>query len=59
MLWWWVVTGVFCLFESQAGHILLTVRLLSIFVGFYYLEFNVKLFIFLLDVGVFLAVVLS
>lgn len=43
MLWWWVVTvGVF-LFESQAGHILLPVRLLTIFMVLYDLVFNVKI----------------
>lgn len=45
------------MFESLAVHVLLPVRLLSVFLGFYYLVFNVELFIFLLDVGVFLTVV--
>lgn len=48
-----------CLIESQVGHTLLPVHLLSIFVRAYLLAFNVKLFLFLLDIGVFLTVTLS
>lgn len=47
------------MFESLAGHVFLPVRLLSVFLRFYYLVFNVKVLIFLLDVCVFLTVVLA